>query len=40
MNGVIGQEGSRLIYVEDVDKIVDEYILKFCSQVIAAGVSN
>ena len=40
VNGVIGQEESRPIYVEDIDKLVDEYILKFAHQVIAAGVSN
>ena len=34
---MIGQEESRSIYVQDVDKLVDEYILKFSPEVIATG---
>ena len=37
---MIGQEESRSIYVQDVDKLVDEYILKFRPQVIATGETN
>ena len=40
VTGVIGQEESRPIYIQDVDKLVDEYILKLFHQAIAAGVSN
>ena len=37
---MIGQEESRSIYVQDVDKLVDEYILKFSPEVIATGETN
>jgi hypothetical protein len=40
LNGVLGQEESRPIHVQDVDKLVDEYILKFSPQVIATGETN
>ena len=40
LNGVLGQEESRPIHVKDVDKLVDEYILKFSPQVIATGETN
>ena len=34
---MINQEESRSIYVQDVDKLVGEYILKFSPEVIATG---
>ncbi|MFO0000908.1 MAG: hypothetical protein ACK559_07255, partial [bacterium] len=40
INNVLGQEEPRPIHVKDVDKLVDEYILKFNPQVIASGESN